>query len=226
MGLLVGRKILITAGPTWAPLDAVRYIGNRSSGRMGCAVAEACLQANASVTYLAGPGSVVPKAYENLTIVHFETLHQLAELLWRELDTGSYHAAIQAVAGLDYIPANVESGKLSSDRDEWVVRFVRAPKLIEQIKPHAPTIRLVGFKLESGLDEESLFARAEHLHQRSGADLIVANRLEEVSAEHHRAYLLSWPEDIQVLTGPLEGREAIAEAVVGWLAHQLPGAEE
>lgn len=238
MNDLTGQRILITSGPTWAPIDAVRYIGNRSSGRFGTAVADACWSAGAQVTFLAGPGSMTPSISpgagdrpdarngESLAIVRFETLDELAGLMDRQLKDGGYHAVIQAVAGLDFVPEGREEGKIPSDRDTLELRLVRAPKLIETIKRIAPDTVLVGCKLETGLDDDALVDRAEDLRTRSGAEMVVANRVEEVGASGHRALLVSWPEGIRVVMGPLDGREQIAAAIVEWLVHHLPTPRE
>ena len=240
-GPLLGHSILITSGPTRAPIDSVRYIGNRSSGRLGTAIALACCQAGASVTLLAGTGSVVPDirtlsaivdkeshCYESagqpcsIAIARFDTFDELGQLLERQLEPKRYTVMIQAVAALDYIPETVHDGKISSDKYELLIRMVRAPKLIESIKKRDPGICLIGFKLETGIDDESLVKRAEDLHNRSGADLVVANRIEEVSATRHRASLVSWPGGKRSVVGPLDDRGAIAMGIVDWLQQNRP----
>ncbi len=228
-GDLNGKRILITSGPTWAPIDAVRYIGNRSSGRMGCALATAFARAGGRVVLLAGPGGVTPDASDlgpSLQVEPFETLNDLELSLEKHLQPRRYAAVFQAVAGLDYLPETVETRKIPSNRESLTIRLVRAPKLIERIKRLDPDTCLIGFKLETGLDDRALFERADDLHRRSNADLVVANRLEEVGESGHRAYLVSWPEGLQVVRGPLDGREAIADTLVDWLAHTLPSTEE
>lgn len=228
-GDLDGKRILITSGPTWAPIDAVRYIGNRSSGRMGCALATVFARAGARVVLLTGPGGITPDESElgpGLRVERFETLGELESSLEKHLQPRRYAVVAQAVAGLDYIPETVENRKIPSDRESLTLRLVRAPKLIERIKRLDPDILLIGFKLETGLDDEALFERVDDLHRRSSADLVVANRLEEVGESGHRAYLVSWPESLQVVRGPLDGREAIADGLVDWLVHTLPTTEE
>ncbi len=242
MSVLKDRNILITSGPTWAPIDAVRYIGNRSSGRLGTALAMACYEHGANVTLMAGPGSIVPEIEtapvccmhrgqneneprQSLIIIRFETFAELKEHLDRRLEPGYYDAVIQAVAALDYLPETETGGKIPSDREKITLRLVRAPKLIEAIKQKDPSVCLIGCKLEAGIDDETLLDRAEDLHRRSGAELVIANRMEDVGVQNHQAMLVSWPEDVRVITGPLDGREAIAAALVEWLAHNLPGKE-
>jgi phosphopantothenoylcysteine synthetase/decarboxylase len=196
---LTGRRLLITSGPTWAAIDAVRYIGNRSSGRLGSCIAREALGRGAAVTVVAGPGSVTP-ACEGLTlqerarlrIVRIESVPDLIEAVEAEL-TGPQppDAVVHAMAVLDYVPAQPSVAKTPSGREEWQVRLVRTPKVIRIIRDKAPGACLVEFKLEVDRTEEQLREAALASLRANGADLVVANDLNRIDADRHPALILA-----------------------------------
>lgn len=228
--LLSGRRVLITSGPTFAPLDAVRSITNRSTGRLGCAIARSLLLHGAHAVFLAGETSQVPETVppsgENqptLFVERFVTVPDLKRLMFQYLTGQRFDAVVMAAAVLDYYPVENVVGKKRSDGEEWIVRLRRGEKIIEQIKSWAPDVFLVGFKLESRIGPEELITRAGDLLKRSRADLVVANRLEDIEANRHVACLVE--------AGPagkgyrisesLHTREAIADHLAARLAERL-----
>ncbi len=223
---LEGKSILVASGPTTAPLDYVRFITNRSSGRLGSVIAHALCQHGANVEQLAGQrsvtvGSMYPgHGFENLAITRFETVDDLKTLMRSRLESQIVDVVIMAAAVLDYIPERIEGKKPSCD-DEWTVKFHRGEKLIEQFQHWRPETLVVGFKLETGISEQELFKRAEQLMERSHAKIVVANRLEDVSHTDHTAYLVYKTNRGVNLSGPLASREEIAERLAAELINQL-----
>jgi len=181
------------SGPMRAYLDAVRYISNTSTGRLGTKIADQCLRRGAQVTFVFGTGSETPQPTETdaerLTLIEIETLPELLEVLRKELQDGKPQACIQAMAILDYIPEETNGGKISSDLDSLTVRLVRAPKVIEQVKNISPTTFLVGFKLEVNVADEGLIASARELMNRSQAEVVVGNDLARIQGEEHPAFI-------------------------------------
>ncbi|HQH70711.1 MAG TPA: phosphopantothenoylcysteine decarboxylase [bacterium] len=227
---LAGKRVLITSGPTFAPLDAVRSITNRSTGRLGCAIARSIRKHGAEVVFLAGETSQVPKAAGSagggrplLLVERFVTVPDLKRLLMNHLTGRPFDAVVMAAAVLDYYPVESVAGKKRSDEDEWIVRLKRGEKIIEQIKSWAPDVFLVGFKLEARVSQEELAARAGDLIKRSRADLVVANRLEDIGAGRHEACLVEADpaEGDYRISGSLHTREAIAEHLAARLAERL-----
>jgi len=189
---LAGKHILITSGPTHADIDAVRFISNRSSGRLGCAIALAALDADARVTMVAGPDSVVPDAAtERLHVLHVETVDDVISVLDAELQRSAPDAVLHAMAVLDYVPAEPEVEKTPSGRDEWYVRLVKTPKVIRLIRDWAPKTCLVQFKLEVGLSDEALLGAAVASMRGNRADLCVANDLSRIRDEIHPALIIA-----------------------------------
>lgn len=219
MKSFAAKRILLASGPTQAPLDDVRYIANRSSGRLGSAIAIELLARGARVQQLAGAGSLTATDLgktgcpENYEMERYESVSDLKELLQSHLTQSGFDAVLMASAVLDYIPEQVE-GKHGSSSDEWTVTFKRGEKLIEQIRTWARDCLLVGFKLESRISIDQLTERADDLMARSGARLVVANRAEDIDGERHTAYLVERDETgAAQRSGPYDSREHIASAL-------------
>jgi phosphopantothenoylcysteine decarboxylase/phosphopantothenate--cysteine ligase len=166
---LEGRRILVTAGGTAEPIDPVRYIGNRSSGRMGVAVAKAAAARGADVTLIAATTSVpLP---EEARIVHVSTAQEMRSAVLAELLTSD--ALIMAAAVADFRPARPVETKLTRDRS-LTLELEPTPDILAEaaMTTAAGSTRpiLVGFAAETG----SLERAAEKL-ERKGVDLLVAN---------------------------------------------------
>ena len=224
MSCLAERKLLITSGPTRAPLDAVRYLTNKSSGRLGSMMALEALRHGARVTFVYGKDSakpaacgVDPGAAGRLKLIEVETVRDLVECVNRELP-GDYDALIHAMAVLDFAPAQSAAQKTSSDLTEWVVRLVPTPKVIKLMRELAPGALLVGFKLEYGHTPEEGIAIAHQWLQRSGADLVLANDLAEIERGHHIGRLVT---SAGKVLWTVEGKQAIARRIIETVASRL-----
>lgn len=223
---LTSRRILIASGPTSAPLDDVRFITNRSTGRLGAVIARALSDAGADVVQLAGEASVTAldmgTVQDRIEVERFFTVDDLKNVLRARLTQERVDAVIMAAAVLDYIPIESTQGKHRSDLDEWTVTLRRGEKIIERIQEWAPQTVLVGFKLESRISLEALTDRAGDLLERANAKLVIANRIEEIGADKHVGYFVTRNElGEATLSEPLPTREAIAQGLVAWLARQF-----
>lgn len=220
---LAQKRVLITSGPTRANLDAVRYIGNRSTGRLGCRIAREALRRGARVILLAGPESALPERrdlsadeWSRLRVVSIETVEDLMKALHRELTSPEPPGAVvHAMAVLDYAPDAASTEKTPSGRDEWHVRLVRTPKVINHIREWAPRAYLVQFKLEVRLSEEQLKEAALASLRSNRADLVVANDQTRIRDEAHPALILA--PDGTVLARP-STKDEIARALCDLLA--------
>ena len=167
-GRLAGRRLLVSAGPTHEPIDPVRYLGNRSSGRMGYAVAAAAAEAGASVTLVSGPVALSPPPGVPRLLV--ETARQMHQAVLAQAPDHDIFIAAAAVAdfGLDTVPATKHKGsvlRLELTRNPDVL--VSVAELAER-RPY-----LVGFAAET----EQLRERAVAKRQAKGLDMIVANQV-------------------------------------------------
>jgi phosphopantothenoylcysteine decarboxylase / phosphopantothenate---cysteine ligase len=201
-------RLLITAGPTREPIDAVRFISNRSSGRMGLALAAAGATAGHSVTLLLGPGPRCDEVDPRFTCHRFETTDDLLNLLeahWPEHDV-----LLMAAAVADYRPATVEPGKLPRQAGgERVLRLEATEDLVAKMAAtRGAGQRVIAFALE---ESELLEARAAEKLRRKGVDAIVANPLSTMDAHEINAVLL-WSDGRRAAPGAMSKTE-----FAGWL---------
>jgi len=158
---LKGKKILITAGPTWVRLDCVRIISNIATGETGILIARALRRLGANVKLLLGP---------------FE-LSSLDKTLTNELKAKRYDIVIHSAAVSDYKAGNAFRGKIRSGIKDLKLTLVPTKKIINTIKIMSPDTRLVGFKFEPNASRAKLIRVARMLMRRSSCDLVVANTL-------------------------------------------------
>lgn len=177
---LVGRRVLITAGPTRAYLDAFRYITNPSSGKMGVALAGNALARGAEVTLVYGPGTAKPPS--EAKVINVQSTEEMLEAVKHELASRRHDAAILSAAAADYGPADRKMEKTPSGRGEWVIELKPLPKVVENVKKVDPDIYLIGFKAEYDVSEEELINRAYDRMIGAGIDLIVANDVSKEGA--------------------------------------------
>jgi len=217
------RQILITSGPTRAPLDAVRYLTNKSTGRLGSLIAEGALDAGADVMFVYGRGSALPAvrggAADHLRLLPIDTVEDLVAVFDHELPRG-VDAVIHAMAVLDFEPAQVSEEKVTSTLHEWVIRLVPTPKAAARVRDLAPRTLFIGFKLEVGKDKTALVEIARDWAQRNRADLVVANDMRDIERGIHIGYLVTPEGSIETTA---EGKEAIARALVDLLNRRIGG---
>lgn len=218
---LRGRRVLVTSGPTRAPLDAVRFLTNKSTGRLGALIAEAALEAGADVTFVFGRGSDLPVVrggrLDHLRILPVDTVEDLVAAFRQELPHG-YDAVIHVMAVLDFAPAEIREEKVASSMPEWTIRLIPTPKAAALVRDLAPGAFFVGFKLEVGKGQAQLIEIAREWARQSRADLVVANDLRDIEGGTHIGYLVT-PEGH--IDGIAEGKEAIARALVDLLSRRL-----
>lgn len=170
------KRILITAGPTWVPIDKVRVISNIASGKTGILLAEGFLRKGWEVTLVLGP--LGHKAIsKQIRLIHFDFFNDLRKKLIKELKSRQYDVIIHSAAVSDFRPKAVYKGKLISNK-KYRLELVPLPKLIGDIKLFAAKARLVTFKLEFGASKNSLLKSAKEALSCVGADMVVANSFE------------------------------------------------
>ena len=159
--------ILITAGPTREPIDPVRFISNRSTGRMGFAIAQAAAEAGHTVTLIAGP--VELPTPPNVRRVDVVTARDMLAAVQRELVQADVLIASAAVA--DWRPETCSPTKLKKSGMDGVLRLVPNPDILKTILPQKGNRRFIGFAAETGEPT----AEAGRKLREKGLDLIVAN---------------------------------------------------
>jgi phosphopantothenoylcysteine decarboxylase/phosphopantothenate--cysteine ligase len=169
---LRGQHVLVTAGPTCEDIDAVRYVGNRSSGRMGFALAEEARRRGARVTLVAGPTPLDPPAMDAL--VHVRSAAQMREAVMRL--AAEADVIIMAAAVADYAPARIAPGKIEKGDEPMTLSLVRTRDILADLGTLRRELRsarplLVGFAAETS----DALGRARAKRLRKGVDLMVAN---------------------------------------------------
>ena len=171
---LVGKKILITAGPTHEPIDPVRFIGNRSSGKMGVALAEICLERGAEVTLVLGPSSqVIPTG--NINVIRVKTAAEMFEACQSHF---TQDAVIMSAAVADYTPVDVAEQKIKKKNTEWSIPLKKTEDILKWMGENKTNQKLIGFALETNKELEHAQSKLE----RKNLDAIVLNSLNDKGA--------------------------------------------
>lgn len=214
---LKGKKILVTAGPTQEPIDPVRYITNRSSGRMGFCIADALQRQGAEVFLISGPSVLRPET----PVAHWEkvrTAEEMYEVLlrwWPDMDAGIFSAAVA-----DYRVRTVSDVKMKKTGGETRLELVPNPDLLAYAGAHKTDRQcVVGFALET----DHALANAEEKRRRKNADIMVLNTLEDKGAGFETATnkVTFLYKDGTSEAGDLESKVSVAEKIVRRLGRQM-----
>lgn len=175
-GDLAGKKILITAGPTYEKIDPVRFIGNYSSGKMGFALAEECAGRGAEVTLIAGPVQL-QTAHPQIRRIDVESAAQMAEEAqrsFREADAGILCAAVA-----DFTPETTAAQKIKREKDDLTLHLKPTTDIAATLgKMKSGAQKLVGFALETHNEQQNAQGKLE----RKNFDFIVLNSLNDTGA--------------------------------------------
>lgn len=167
---LKGKKILVTAGGTQEPIDAVRFMTNKSSGKMGIALAEECTQQGADVLLLRAENAVEPRF--SIPTYTFKTADELSTLISKHVK--DYDVIFHTAAVSDFQVTKPSTKKLDS-KTGLTLELTPRIKILDQIKKWNPVIKLIAFKAETHLTEEELIQKAQQRLKESHADVIIAN---------------------------------------------------
>jgi phosphopantothenoylcysteine decarboxylase/phosphopantothenate--cysteine ligase len=214
-GLLAGKRVIITAGPTREAMDPVRYISNHSSGKMGYALAQAAADAGASTTLVSGPVNIpVPEG------VHLTSVESAEQMLEQSLELlGECDIFIACAAVADYRPASIEQHKIKKGAQQLTLELVRNPDIVAAVagSPQAPFT--VGFAAET----KDVLSYARDKMQRKGLDMIVANDVSDQSIgfnSDQNAVTVIWADGEQAL--PCASKDSIARQIVALIAQNKP----
>jgi phosphopantothenoylcysteine decarboxylase/phosphopantothenate--cysteine ligase len=167
-GDLAGRRIVVTAGPTWEPIDPVRFVGNRSTGKMGFAVAGEAFERGAAVTLVVGPGTVEPPV--GPAVVRVTTADEMRRaVLGASADAD---AVVMAAAVADFRPEAAADAKLKKDQGPPQVRLVPTADILAELGAAGGPV-LVGFAAET----EDVEASGREKLRRKGVHLLIANEV-------------------------------------------------
>ena len=168
-GIMLGKRILITAGPTQEPIDPVRFITNRSSGKMGYALAEAAIESGAQVTLISGPVNIEPPS--NCNHVAIKTAKEMYESVMHHIKGADVYIGTAAVS--DYSPAHINESKIKKDgrNAAMVLELKENQDILKSVSELEERPYVVGFAAET----DNLIENAEKKLNNKNLDLIVAN---------------------------------------------------
>jgi phosphopantothenoylcysteine synthetase/decarboxylase len=161
-------RLLITAGPTREPIDPVRFLSNRSSGRMGYALAEAACEAGHEVVLISGPVTIPAPA--DLQLVQVETAREMFDAV--QIYLSGCDVAIFSAAVADYRPVHVVAQKLKKTSDKLTLELERTEDILASARAK---LGFQGFLVGFAAETENLIAHAQDKLLRKGCDLIIAN---------------------------------------------------
>ncbi len=216
-GDLAGRRIVVTAGPTWEPIDPVRFIGNRSTGKMGFAIAAEAFARGADVTLVVGPGTLQPPP--GPAVVRIATADEMRAAV---LDASvRADAVVMAAAVADFRPDAAADEKLKKGSGPPQIRLVPTPDILAELGASGRELVLVGFAAET----QDVEAAGREKLRRKGLDLLVANEVGRegtgFGSDTNRAALVAadgQDEPLRDWTKP-----ELASAICDRLAKLLPG---
>lgn len=208
---LRGRKILVTAGPTYEDIDPVRFIGNHSSGKMGFALAEAAARRGAEVVLVAGPVSIPGPTAPGVRRIDVRSAVQMLEAV--EAEREGCHCAILAAAVADYAPETVATRKIKrSEMETMELRLKRNPDIAATLGRSKGDMKLVGFALETDHEVENALEKM----RRKNLDAIVLNSLNDKGAcfnsPSNKVTIIH--SDGTLRAYPLKGKEEVAEDIL------------
>jgi phosphopantothenoylcysteine decarboxylase / phosphopantothenate---cysteine ligase len=205
-GVLCGRRVLVTAGPTREAIDPVRYISNHSSGKMGYAIAGAAREAGAAVTLVSGPTQLLVPT--GVTAVRVESAQQMLDAVLEALPGVDIFIATAAVA--DYRPAHPVAAKLKRDGQARQLELVPNPDILATVAARPAPPFTVGFAAET----EAMEAHARSKLERKAVDMVAANLVGGAELGFNS-------DDNELLVIWREGKRLLARAPKSRLAREL-----
>jgi len=204
-GDLAGKRIVVTAGGTREPIDPVRHIGNRSSGKMGYAVAEAARDRGATVSLITAPTSLPEPA--GIEVVRIRTATEMKEAVAKA--AAQTDALIMAAAVADYQPKRVAGEKIKKDSPSLTLELIRTPDILTEVKGN---FLKIGFAAES----EDVVANAKQKLEKKQLDIIIANDITDASSgfgvDTNKVTLIS--RDGKVENLPLLTKREVADRIL------------
>lgn len=175
-GKLKGKKVLVTAGPTFEPIDPVRYIGNHSSGKMGLEIGLRAQHEGAEVIMVLGPNSLPEKLLEGIRVINVTTAQEMYQACEANFD--GQDIVVMAAAVADYTPANPEKQKIKKTEDNFTLEMSKTIDIALSLGAKKKNQIMVGFALET---ENELKNALDKLHKKN-LDFIVLNSLSDEGA--------------------------------------------
>ena len=214
-GLLAGKKILITAGPTREKIDPVRYISNKSSGKMGFSLAKAAVDESAIVTLISGP--VTLETPERVKRIDIESAEEMKEHVTANLSDIDLFISTAAVA--DFKMKNAESQKIKKDQSKNMsLSLEKNEDILKHVSDNNPDLKIVGFAAET----ENMIDNARKKLSSKNLNLIVANDVSDSSigfdSNNNEVTLITEKEELKI---PRTSKEKVARKIVQFISKNI-----
>ena len=214
-GLLAGKKVLITAGPTREKIDPVRYISNKSSGKMGFSLAKAAVDESAIVTLISGP--VTLDTPERVKRIDIESAEEMKEHVTANLSDIDLFISTAAVA--DFKMKNVEPQKIKKDQSKNMnLSLEKNEDILKHVSDNNPDLKIVGFAAET----ENMIDNARKKLSSKNLNLIVANDVSDSSigfdSNNNEVTLITEKEELKILK---TSKEKVARKIVQFISKNI-----
>jgi len=213
-GLLQGKNIMITAGPTREDIDPVRFISNRSSGKMGFAIAQAAREAGANVTLVCGPVNLTTP--QNIKRLDVRTAEEMKSVVMENISTTDIF--ISAAAVTDYRPDTIETKKIKKAASKLDLKLVRNPDILSLVANEPIPPFTVGFAAETDNIRENALAKLKS----KSLDMIAANEVGKEQGgfdSNENSLSIYWQDGEQQL--PMADKNTIARQLIALIAEKL-----
>lgn len=212
---LVGKNVLITAGPTYEAIDPVRFIGNHSSGKMGFSLAEEAANRGAKVILISGP-SAQKISHQNIELYRVASASEMFEKVFDHYETADIAIASAAVA--DYAPKEVASEKIKKKEDSLTIELVKNPDILQTMGDRKTNQFLVGFALETQNEEDNAKGKLD----RKNLDMIVLNSLRDEGAgfqkDTNKIKIFTKTDRVEF---SLKSKKAVAKDILNFVQEQI-----
>lgn len=212
---MLGKKVLVTAGPTRESLDPVRFITNHSTGKMGYAIAEQCMWRGAEVTLISGPVSIAPPSFVKvIDVVSAADMAKAVKSCHKEQDI-----IIKTAAVADYRPAQVSDEKIKKKEGDSVLELERTEDILSYLGANKPEGQfLCGFSMET----EDLLEHSRAKLERKCADMIVANNLKVAGAGFgHDTNVVTFITKEECVENEMMSKSQVAAAIVDFILEKM-----
>lgn len=218
MNCFENKTVLITAGPTYEPIDPVRFIGNRSSGKMGYAIAEELANRGAKVILVSGP-SHLKTQHHNIQLLKVETAAQMYQACHQHF--AQSQIAILAAAVADYTIENPSAIKIKkkAGENEMTLRLVKTKDILKSLGKIKQKQLLVGFALETNNEQENALKKLK----AKNLDFIVLNSLQDQGAgfAHNTNKITILDKDNKISKFELKTKTEVAKDIANYIEKQL-----
>lgn len=211
---LLGKKVLVTAGPTQEAIDPVRFISNHSTGKMGYAIAKRAMLRGADVTLVSGPVSITPPPFVN--VISIQSAKEMFDAVTEQAK--EQDIIIKSAAVADYTPSTVATEKIKKQDNDMAIPLNRTQDILSYLGQHKKAGQILcGFSMET----EHMLENSKQKLERKNADIIVANNLKEQGAGFGTdTNVVTFITKNQVKELPILSKEEVADALFDFISLQ------